>query len=227
MAAGAAVVVKQHPAGLRLFLDLDGVMADFDRAAVAILGAPPDEVPPNVMWSRLARHPDFFGSLPLMPDALELWRFAAPYQPTILTGAPWCVSARESADAARRVDRRVSKRHASRETPLSTCTVAEWPTSRDQRCSFFGLTHTAFPHLLARGDWAAPQKQRWVSRHLGPHVPVIVCLARDKGKYGGADTVLVDDMEKNAHGWQSAGGTFVRHTNAATSIAELRRLGFQ
>lgn len=63
-------------------------------------------------------------------------------------------------------------------------------------------------------------------RHLGPHVPVIVCLARDKGKYGGANAVLVDDMEKNAPGWRSAGGVFVRHTAAAASIAELRRLGF-
>lgn len=79
---------KQHPEGLRLFLDLDGVLADFDRAAHAILGAPPDAVEPNVMWRRIAGAPDFFGTLPLMPDALELWRFAAPYSPTILTGSP-------------------------------------------------------------------------------------------------------------------------------------------
>lgn len=88
----AESIVKQHPAGLRLFLDLDGVLADFDVAAHRVLGAPPDAVAPNVMWPRIASQPDFFGTLPLMPDALELWSFAAPYSPTILTGAPRCVA---------------------------------------------------------------------------------------------------------------------------------------
>ena len=64
-------------------------------------------------------------------------------------------------------------------------------------------------------------------RYLGDDVPVIVCLARDKGKFGGADAVLVDDMTKNQPGWTATGGTFVHHRSAAASIEELRRLGFE
>jgi len=34
---------------VQLFLDLDGVLADFDRGVEAILGRRPDQVPPGVM----------------------------------------------------------------------------------------------------------------------------------------------------------------------------------
>lgn len=77
------------------------------------------------------------------------------------------------------------------------------------------------------GDWAEPQKRAWVRQFLGADVPVIVCMARDKGKYCSPGAVLVDDMTKNREGWLKAGGTFVLHTSAASSIAELRKLGFE
>lgn len=72
----------------RLFLDLDGVLADFDRGVREVTGRLPEELPLKTMWSALARAPRFFETLAFMQDAEELWHFCAPFRPTILTGLP-------------------------------------------------------------------------------------------------------------------------------------------
>ncbi|MFW6368323.1 MAG: hypothetical protein ACOCZ9_01175 [Spirochaetota bacterium] len=72
----------------QLFVDLDGVLCDFDRAVSALFGRPPKDLQPREMWSRLAHTPGFYTNLPWMPDGHELWNFVRPLQPTILTGLP-------------------------------------------------------------------------------------------------------------------------------------------
>jgi len=72
----------------KLFLDLDGVLADFDRGVQAVTGKRPEDLPTRVMWAALARHPDFYATLELMADARMLWDFCRPFHPTILTGLP-------------------------------------------------------------------------------------------------------------------------------------------
>jgi len=71
-----------------LFLDLDGVLADFDAGVRATTGNPPGDLTARVMWRALAAHPDFYGTLDMMADAQDLWAFCAPFGPTILTGLP-------------------------------------------------------------------------------------------------------------------------------------------
>lgn len=75
-----------------LFLDCDGVLADFDSGATALLGMSPqafqDAHGRGEFWRRLARAPDFYGSLPLLPDARLLVEAVAHLHPTILTGLP-------------------------------------------------------------------------------------------------------------------------------------------
>jgi len=159
------------PHTYRLFLDLDGVLTDFDAGVLKAAGKAPADLGDRRMWPILARTPGFYEHLPWMADGRLLWDFCRAYQPTILTGVPL-------------------------------------------------------------GRWAEPQKRAWCARELGPEVPVICCLSREKSLraaelLGAGETmVLVDDRLKLQQAWEDAGGRFLLHTSAAESVAALRDLGF-
>lgn len=76
----------------QIYLDCDGVLADFDKAALAILGAPSHVFEKRhgagEFWRRLARADSFFEHLDLLPDALELYEAVKDRDPVILTGMP-------------------------------------------------------------------------------------------------------------------------------------------
>jgi hypothetical protein len=76
----------------RLYLDCDGVLADFDHGATAILGMKPKAFEHRHglgrFWQKLASAPDFYFSLPLMPDAMRLFDAVKHLHPVILTGLP-------------------------------------------------------------------------------------------------------------------------------------------
>lgn len=153
---------------MQLFLDMDGVLADFDKRAREIFGMEPhtfeETFGTKKFWSTLLTTEDLFNSFDPMPDAFDLWNATKHLNPTVLTGVP-------------------------------------------------------------RGDWAAPQKRTWIARHLGEHVPVITCFARQKALHCKPGDVLVDDRPKFKDLWEKAGGTFVVHTSAAKSLDELKVLG--
>ena len=75
-----------------LFLDCDGVLADFDAGAKKLLGVPPTAFEKRhgrgEFWKRLARHGNFYGDLQQMPDAQLLFKAVKHLKPTILTGLP-------------------------------------------------------------------------------------------------------------------------------------------
>ena len=75
-----------------LFLDCDGVLADFDRGAARVLGMPPRVYERRFglqrFWAALAATPDFFGTLDLLPDAMDLYQAVQHLDPVILTGLP-------------------------------------------------------------------------------------------------------------------------------------------
>jgi 5' nucleotidase, deoxy (Pyrimidine), cytosolic type C protein (NT5C) len=76
----------------QLFLDCDGVLADFEAGATEVLGMSPRAFEQRhgirEFWRRLARAPDFYARLPLMPDARILFDAVAHLDPIILTGLP-------------------------------------------------------------------------------------------------------------------------------------------
>ncbi len=77
----------------QLFLDCDGVMADFDTYSEAeVFGFPPrqaeERIGTEAFWKALESHEDFYNKLPLMPDAMELFLAVEHLNPIILTGLP-------------------------------------------------------------------------------------------------------------------------------------------
>lgn len=75
-----------------LWIDCDGVLADFDTAATRLFGMSGDEYEERYgkadLYARLEAAPDFYFNLEPMPTAHALMASVQVYNPTILTGTP-------------------------------------------------------------------------------------------------------------------------------------------
>ena len=75
-----------------LFLDADGVLADFDEGVRRLLGMTARQYEAKhgrgAFWKRLAQAQNFYGTLPEMHDARLLFDGVRHLEPTILTGLP-------------------------------------------------------------------------------------------------------------------------------------------
>lgn len=77
----------------QIFLDCDGVLANFDAAASLIFEMHPRDAETILgtaeFWRRIHTAPDFFRNLPKMHDADLLYAHVERYQqPVIITGVP-------------------------------------------------------------------------------------------------------------------------------------------
>ena len=73
---------------MQVFVDMDGVLADFDTGYAILFGPHGGKEADNVDWQKVRATPGFYASLPPMPDFDVLWRALEPYRPIILTGVP-------------------------------------------------------------------------------------------------------------------------------------------
>jgi hypothetical protein len=72
----------------RIFIDLDGTLADFDLGHERAFGARPDKEKDDVDWERVRETPNFYRDLPPMGDYRVLWNAVKHHRPIILTGVP-------------------------------------------------------------------------------------------------------------------------------------------
>lgn len=77
---------------VQIFLDCDGVLADFDKSAEEIFGMNTREFEDTkgtkLFWYLLRKAKNFFGDLHPMNDAHDLFNAVKHLDPIILTGAP-------------------------------------------------------------------------------------------------------------------------------------------
>lgn len=105
---------------MKLFVDMDGVLVDFDLGYERELGKRPSyDADESLDWKPLLALPYFWLTLPPMPDAFELWAGVLPHSPTILTGVPSVFAG--TADQKRTW----VARHLGPDIPVITCPSRE------------------------------------------------------------------------------------------------------
>lgn len=76
----------------QIFIDCDGVLADFDSAARELFGRDSREAEEVLgtptFWKRIRGRHNFYRNLALLPDAMDLYQAVAHLNPIILTGCP-------------------------------------------------------------------------------------------------------------------------------------------
>lgn len=70
------------------------------------------------------------------------------------------------------------------------------------------------------GNWAQQQKLEWRDKHF-PGIPMICCPSKEKYKHCNRGDILVDDWQKYRHLWIRAGGIFISHYDADSSLLAL------
>jgi hypothetical protein len=72
----------------RIYLDLDGVMADFDAHFPALFGISHKSMLDDDMWATINSHPSYFLDMPPCAGALDFFETIRGQQPIILTACP-------------------------------------------------------------------------------------------------------------------------------------------
>jgi 5'-nucleotidase len=72
----------------KLYIDLDGVMADFDRYFVESFGVASNTLDDPTLWKWINGHGNFFRNLPLCEGAVDFFNSVRHLNPTILTACP-------------------------------------------------------------------------------------------------------------------------------------------
>ena len=73
---------------LQVFLDLDGVFADFDKRVKHLSGKHPSQLDRAQLWKMINANKRFFAELELIEGCLMLWEATKELEPVFLTGAP-------------------------------------------------------------------------------------------------------------------------------------------
>ena len=75
----------------QVFVDMDGVLADFDQHHFDVFGVRSSKLTDNVDWNAVRAIPNFYLHIPPMPDMGKLWDGVTQLtgcDPTVLTGVP-------------------------------------------------------------------------------------------------------------------------------------------
>lgn len=77
-----------HRPRLQVYLDLDGVFADFDTRVKHLTGKHPGQLSRDQLWKAVNADKRFFAELELIEGCMLLWEATRDLEPVFLTGAP-------------------------------------------------------------------------------------------------------------------------------------------
>ena len=80
--------ISSHKQQVKLWVDLDGVLVNFDKGVKKLAGKLPSELAKKDMWKAVYSIPEFFENLDWEDDGKQLWNAIKRFHPTILTGLP-------------------------------------------------------------------------------------------------------------------------------------------
>lgn len=129
---------------MTIYVDMDGVLADFDRGYHERFGVASNKELNNVDWNLVRVTSGFYRDLPPMPDFDELWRFVCSMEPVILTGIP------SSVPGALENKREWVRKHIGSIQPIIGCRSSE-------KCTY------AQPGDILIDDWKK-YRDRWIGR---------------------------------------------------------------
>jgi 5'-nucleotidase len=72
----------------RVYVDLDGVLADFDAHFPALFGVDHRKMLDDDMWAQINAHPSYFRDMPQCPGAKTFFETIDGLNPVILTACP-------------------------------------------------------------------------------------------------------------------------------------------
>jgi hypothetical protein len=109
-----------------IYLDMDGVLADFDKTVTPIIGENHYKFSythgDDALWKRLNMVPNLFERFDKMPDADVLWEAVAGRPVRVLTAVP-----KTNAEEVARQKRTWIKRNFGEHVPVITCRSFEKP----------------------------------------------------------------------------------------------------
>jgi len=233
----------------QVFLDLDGVLADFDAKVIELTGRTANDLG-HGMWKFLAdvhvkpgsvRHDILTLASKQKVNSIDELGFpkgqgAKPVnllvKEKLLTvdkipnaGLRYFIT-----DTGKAALADLDAGNAYQAGPDFYNSLAKLPDA-DQL--FYGVKNPIICTGKPVGNWAEPQKREWVAREYSPSVDVIVCMARDKGVFAAKKVsndgrlhgaILIDDRNSNRSPWESLGGRFILHTSSSDSLAKLEAL---
>lgn len=216
----------------KLFVDLDGVLADFEKGVLAVTGQSSKSLDLKTMWAKLADTTIKHGSphhtmLDMMSRNEELTKDLRQHTKALRQLARLKLIDNNFSDITNQGQTVLADLDKGQNYVTGPNFYSNLDMMPDGN-QLWGYVKKYNPTILTgipRGNWAPPQKKAWVAKYLGSNVPVITGMARDKYTYAAKNHILIDDTQKNIDEWIRAQGIGILHINADNTIQQLKGLG--